>query len=52
MTKASRDVLGDFEIATDVTVVAYPDRYADPRGQTMWERVIKRLQDVQGLEGI
>jgi DNA polymerase I len=52
MTKASRDVLGDFEIATDVTVVAYPDRYADPRGQTMWERVIKRLQDVQGSEGV
>jgi hypothetical protein len=51
MTKASRDVLGDFEIATDVTVVAYPDRYADPRGQTMWERVIKRLQDVQGSGG-
>ena len=48
MTTASRDVLGAFEIGTDVSVVAYPDRYADPRGQTMWERVIERLQGVQG----
>ncbi len=44
MAKASRDVLGGLEIGTDVSVVAYPERYADPRGQTMWERVIERLQ--------
>jgi DNA polymerase I len=48
MAKASRDVLGGLEIGTDVSVVAYPDRYADPRGQAMWERVIERLQGAQG----
>lgn len=48
MAKASRDVLGGLEIGTDVSVVAYPDRYADTRGQAMWERVIERLQGVQG----
>jgi DNA polymerase I len=48
MAEASRDVLGGLEIGTDASVVAYPDRYADPRGQTMWERVIERLQGAQG----
>jgi hypothetical protein len=48
MAKASRDVLGGLEIGTDVSVIAYPDRYADPRGLTMWERVTERLQGVQG----
>ena len=48
MTKASRDVLDGLEIGTDVSVVRYPDRYADPRGQTMWERVTERLRGVQG----
>jgi hypothetical protein len=51
MTKASRDVLGGLEIGTDVSVVAYPDRYTDPRGQTMWERVIERLQRAQDTKG-
>lgn len=46
MAKASRDVLDGLEIGTDVSVVKYPDRYSDPRGQTMWERVIERLQGV------
>jgi hypothetical protein len=48
MAEASRDVLDGLEIGTDVSVVRYPDRYMDPRGQTMWERVIERLQGVQG----
>ena len=55
MCEASRDVLGDLEIGTDVSVVAYPYRYADPRGQVMWERIIERLQGVQvqlGAEGV
>jgi len=30
-------------IHTDVDVVRYPDRYSDPRGQIMWERVISLL---------
>lgn len=49
MAKASRDVLGGLEIGTDVSIVVYPDRYTDPRGQTMWERVIERLQGAQGV---
>lgn len=51
MAKASRGVLDGLEIGTDVSVVAYPDRYSDPRGQVMWDRVIERLQGAQGSEG-
>jgi DNA polymerase I-like protein with 3'-5' exonuclease and polymerase domains len=39
MAEASRFVLADFELATDVKIVRWPDRYADPRGAEMWDRV-------------
>ena len=51
MAKASRDVLPGLEIKTDVSITAYPDRYADSRGQTMWGRVIDRIQGAQGMQG-
>ena len=41
MAKASRVVLDGFELRTDVNVVRYPDRYQDPRGAVMWERVME-----------
>jgi hypothetical protein len=43
MAEASRAVLGGFELGTDAAVVLYPNRYMDPRGQVMWERVTKLL---------
>jgi len=43
MTEASRIVLDGLEIPTDADVVIWPDRYADPRGAVMWERVNKIL---------
>jgi len=39
MAEASAAVLGGMQIATDVKVVSYPDRYSDPRGEVMWTRV-------------
>jgi hypothetical protein len=39
MAEASRSVLAGFELATDVKVVRWPDRYVDPRGMEMWNRV-------------
>jgi len=39
MAGASRLVLAGFELATDVKVIRWPDRYADPRGTEMWDRV-------------
>ena len=39
MGQASREVLGRFELTTDVEVVRYPDRYMDKRGRVMWNTV-------------
>jgi DNA polymerase I len=39
MAEASRAVLAGFELATDVKAVRWPDRYSDPRGFEMWNRV-------------
>jgi hypothetical protein len=39
MAEASRIVLKSFELRTDVNVIRYPDRYMDPRGVVMWEKV-------------
>jgi hypothetical protein len=41
MAEASRIVLAGFEIRTDAKLIRYPDRYMDPRGQIMWERVMR-----------
>jgi hypothetical protein len=43
MAEASRAVLGGLEVGTDAEVVRWPNRYADPRGQTMWDRVTELL---------
>jgi DNA polymerase I len=40
MAEASRVVLGGFEWLTEATIVRHPDRYADPRGGVMWDRVM------------
>jgi DNA polymerase-1 len=39
MTEASSLVLAGFELGTDVKIIRWPDRYADPRGEEMWRRV-------------
>ena len=33
-------VLGGFELGTDEHVVRFPERYMDPRGKVMWDRVM------------
>ena len=49
MAKASRVVLAGFELRTDVQFVRHPDRYYDPRGALMWDRV---TQLIAGREAI
>ena len=39
IAEASRFVLDGFELATDVKIVRWPERYSDPRGAEMWDRV-------------
>jgi DNA polymerase I len=45
MSAAARVVLDGIDIGTEATVVAWPERYADPRGRVMWQRVTELLQD-------
>jgi DNA polymerase I len=39
MIEASRIVLDGFKLRADAALVRYPDRYQDPRGVVMWDRV-------------
>jgi DNA polymerase I len=43
LAEASRVVLDGFELGTDATLVRHPDRYSDPRGAEMWDRVTKLI---------
>jgi DNA polymerase I-like protein with 3'-5' exonuclease and polymerase domains len=44
MAEAAAAVLGtDVWIDTDVSIVKYPDRYSDRRGQVMWDQVMSLL---------
>jgi DNA polymerase I len=47
MREASRVVLDGFELGTDGELVRYPDRYADPRGTVMWNRVVSLIRQQQ-----
>jgi hypothetical protein len=49
MAEASRVVLKGFELATDVHITRYPDRYMDSRGAVMWDRVMGLLQQQNQL---
>jgi DNA polymerase-1 len=52
MVEASRAVLNDFVIQTDVVVVRYPDRYMDERGVVMWNRVMQLLEQFNQASGV
>ena len=44
MEEAARAVLDGFPIATDVKIVRYPDRFMDKRGITMWDHVMRLVE--------
>jgi DNA polymerase I-like protein with 3'-5' exonuclease and polymerase domains len=48
MRAASRVVLDGFELRTDAEIVRYPNRYSDPRGTVMWERVMRLVTQAGG----
>ena len=50
MQRAGRIVLGGVEIRTDVDVIRWPDRFSDPRGEAMWERVTGIVGQLEALE--
>ena len=43
MAEASRIVLDGFELDVKVSTVCWPQRYMDPRGAVMWDRVCRLL---------
>ena len=43
MAWASRQVLLEFALRTEVKIIWYPDRYMDKRGRAMWQEVIGLL---------
>jgi DNA polymerase I-like protein with 3'-5' exonuclease and polymerase domains len=45
MRRASEIVLDGFSLDTDSEVIAYPDRYSDERGETMWKAVSDLVGD-------
>jgi DNA polymerase I len=50
MAEASRVVLDGFELGTDAHVVEHPERYMDPRGAVMWNRVTRLIAERQAQE--
>ena len=48
MTHASAVVLDGWEIGTDVQIVGPGERYSDPRGAVMWERITGLLENAPG----
>jgi hypothetical protein len=49
MADASRIVLGGFELRSDAMRVHHPDRFQDPRGKAMWDKVIALINTRQSL---
>jgi len=50
MAEASKIVLTGFELRTEAMRVRYPDRYQDPRGTAMWDRVIELITRRRGVK--
>ena len=40
MDRASRELLGGFEVGTDAQIVRYPGRYMEDRGRKIWDRMM------------
>ena len=47
MRRASLVVLGGHELRTDATIVRYPGRYSDRRGEKIWQDVLGLLAQYQ-----
>jgi hypothetical protein len=43
MERAGAAVTGGTPVSADAKVVVYPDRYADKRGEKMWDTVVSLL---------
>jgi hypothetical protein len=46
MVKASAVVLSGFQLRTSFDTVKYPDRFMEPKGQEMWDKVMHILRSL------
>ena len=44
MREASQAVLGGFPLRSEATIVKFPERYSDPRGEWTWNQIIRLLE--------
>lgn len=51
MAEASRIILHGFELRSDTKIIRCGERYSDPRGVAMWERVTKLLMQCETSSG-
>jgi hypothetical protein len=52
MREASRIVLAGFGLDSDAKIVRYPDRYADDRGNAMWDVVTRIVDEIEGRTAV
>jgi len=52
MAEASRAVLAGFELRTDAVLIRHPERYQDPRGTVMWDRVTRLVATQQAARAV
>jgi DNA polymerase I len=43
LRQAGADILGGFELRSDIKIIRYPDRYMDKKGRAMWNTVMRLL---------
>jgi len=49
--EAARIALYGFELRSEAKVVRYPDRFMDKRGESMWNKVMQILTEIETEEG-
>jgi DNA polymerase I len=49
MREASRTVLSGFELDNEAKITRWPDRYMDPRGILMWEKVTRLVDSAEEI---
>ena len=55
MREASGVVLSGVKIGVDTKIVRYPDHYTDPRGEALYNRIMRLLRVISGrgdLKGV
>ena len=52
MANASKVVLDGFELRSEAKIFAHPDRFMDPRGESMWAKVWEIVEELERSRGV